>query len=83
MISNNIQNRGQNYKFRHCGGRCKTETACIYGALTLQRGGRGTESTEPKRVGATLKNFFLQNSHQTPKSKIYIFLTFIHRNAAD
>lgn len=51
--------------------------------LTLQRGAGGRASTEPKRVGATLKNFFAENSPQTPKSKIYTFLTSMHHNVGD
>ena len=58
-------------------------TVWIYGASILQRGGRGMERGEPKPAGATLKNFFVENSRQTPISKIYIFLTFMHHNAAD
>lgn len=47
------------------------------------RGGGGMERGEPERAGATLKNFFAENSHQTPKSNFYIFLTLMHHNALD
>lgn len=39
------------------------------------------ETREPKRAGATLKNFFAQNSKKRPKSNFYIFLTFMYLNA--
>lgn len=38
-------------------------------------------STEPKRAGATLKNFFAQNFNFCAKLNFYIFLTLMHHNA--
>lgn len=49
----------------------------------LQRGAGGRAGVEPVERGATLKNFFLKFSPQTPKLKIYIFLTLMHLNAVD
>lgn len=43
--------------------------------LTPQRGGRGMANREPKRAGATLKNFFVENSENDLKPNFYIFLT--------
>lgn len=51
--------------------------------LARKRGAGGMERAEPKRAGATLKNFFAQKFSICAKLKIYIFLTFMHHNAAD